>query len=1094
MRRIFLCSLSRGIWVCSWVVLLLMMAGDLHAQAATPRITEAINDSSRVALKGNVPAILRSAIDQGMASDTTTLSHVRLVLQRSAEQEANLKQYLAELQQKSSPNYHKWLTPEEFGKLYGPADSDIAAITGWLESQGLTIEAISKGRTDIAFSGTVSVIQKAFQTSIHSYSLNGQQFYSNDSLPTIPSALSSVVSGVTHLSTLKPRPFYQLGRPGKYDSESKSLRPVSSTTSSLLHPQLTYTSSSDYYLYLVPGDAATIYNTPNTTLNANYTSGTSYTGSGITIGTVGDAYLSTTTPITNYRGLFLGESSPTAPKVTNVDSNTDTTDVDETYLDIEVAGALAPGATIHYYQSKDLYSAISQAINDNVIDILSLSYGQCELGYTTSFNQEIEGWWKQAAAQGIAVTVSSGDNGSAACDDPNSQTKAEYGLQVNGLGSTPYNISVGGTDFKLTQSNFSTYVSTSNSSSTYYRTAKSYIPEVTWNDSTSNNTTISANVPYSGTSANIWAGSGGKSGCAQNTNTSATNGTCSAGWSKPSWQAGTGVPSDGVRDLPDISLMSGAGSTYYAAWLVCTNDTSSGYTANCGSSSGSFSFYGMGGTSAAAPAFAGILALVQQSQGGGRLGQAAANLYNIYNNSSNVSQIFHDITTGNISVPCDSASSYGNCSKNSAGYYFLTGYEAGTGYDMATGLGSVNVMQLINNWGSGTGTSTATITATPASTSITTSNSLNVTVTVSGSSGTPSGSVVLSSGTYQSSAVNLNSGTASITIPAGSLAAGIDTITATYSGDGIYSSGTATTTVTVTATSLTSTTTLLTASSTAITYGSTVTFAATVSPTAATGTVTFYNGSSALGSASLSSGTATYSTTSLPVGTNTVTATYAGDSTYASSTSSAVIVTVSSSSTSSSGSFSLSATDVSVSQGASGTSTVTVTPSNGYTGTVALTISTSSSSVSSNACFDVTYPTVTSTSTVTTIITIYTSAANCSSASSVRGGVHHSFVRRETRSISAMHRNTGRLLSRSLPISAAAILGLFLPGLRRRRAKILGILSCLVLAALAWGSTGCGSSSSSNTVAKGTYTLVLDGTASSSSSITAETSFTLTVK
>ncbi len=357
---------------------------------------------------------------------------------------------------------------------------------------------------------------------------------------------------------------------------------------------------------------------------------------------------------------------------------------------------------------------------------------------------------------------------------------------MSGFASTPYDIAVGGTDFYALPNSYSTYASTSEgSSSTYYRTAKSYIPESTWNDSTDNDTTISANVPWTATQyasdANIVAGSGGKSSCSTNTDTATTTGTCTSGYSKPSWQRGTGVPSDGVRDLPDVSLMAGDGFDA-AAWLACTDDTGQNgsgatVTENCSNQSdGNSYFAAFGGTSTASPAFAGILALIQQKTGS-RLGQAAMQLYDLYN-GSHANAIFHDVTTGNNSVPCDSASSYqgGACTKNSAGYYFLTGYNTGTGYDLATGLGSVDANQLLTYWGTATGSATATVTVTPAESSLNSNQSLNVTATVTGASGTPTGTVTLSGGGYTSSAEALSGGSYTFTIPADSLSSGADTL------------------------------------------------------------------------------------------------------------------------------------------------------------------------------------------------------------------------------------------------------------------------------------------------------------------------------
>ena len=778
------------------------------ASAVAPRITGPVDDSKVTRLPGNVPMLARRAqYDHGEAEASTQMTHIRLVLSRTPEQQAALTQYLADLQSKSSPNYHKWLTPEQFGKLYGPADSDIAAIVAWIESKGLKLEEVSTGRTNIAFSGTVGQVEAAFNTQIHSFEVNGQQFYSNIADPSIPSALAPVVMGVAHLDTIRPKSDRIPGPAGKIDSGTKRLVPISAAQARGPRPSLTLNegSSSDpsYFLFIVPGDAATIYDTPNTTFNANYTSGTTYNGSGVSIGIGGDAPINTST-VANYRTVFLGNTTPPTLGLNDGSSSGDT---DEAYIDLELSGGIAPGATIVYYGGSDLSTAINAAISANTVDIFSLSFSQCEVEFTTAENSLQSAQWQQAAGQGIAVVVSTGDNGSAECDvnDANGTTEATQGLSVNGLASTPYNIAVGGTDFAGLTGSFSTYASESQgSSATYFRTALSYIPESTWNDSTENDTTISANIPWTAISgdsadANIAAGGGGPSNCATNTTTDSTLGSCTAGYPKPSWQRGTGVPSDRVRDLPDVSLMSGNGFDP-AAWLVCTDDTvtNTTYTQNCSTESdGDFYFNAFGGTSTAAPTFAGILALVQQKTGD-RMGQAVQELYNLYN-GSNASVIFHDVTTGNNSVACVSGSP--SCAANSGGYYYETGYNTTAGYDLATGLGSVDVKNLVTYWGSSTGSGTATVNATPSSGTVTTAQSFTVAVSVTGSgtTGTPTGTVTLSGGGYTSSAETLSSGDYTFTIPAGALSVGTDTLTITYSGDTNYASTTGTTSVIVTA-------------------------------------------------------------------------------------------------------------------------------------------------------------------------------------------------------------------------------------------------------------------------------------------------------
>ena len=779
-----------------------------QSSASTPRISSPIDETSLTRLPGSVPAKARAEFDKGEAGAATEMHDMRLVLSRSPGQEAALQQFMAAQLDKSSPNYHRWLTPDQFGKLYGPADSDIAAIVAWLQSHGLNVDSVPTGRTNIAFSGTVSQVEEAFHTPIHSFFDRGEQFLSNTADPRIPSALAPVISGIAQLNTIRPKAHNVPGRPGQFDPELHKLVPTSPPFSGP-SPDLTLGSIGSFALYVVPADAATIYNTPNSTLNANFASGaTSYTGTGVTIGLVGDALIQTAT-VLDYRSKFLNDSTP--PAITNIAPlATAGTDTNEGYLDVEVAGGLAPGASLVFYTSNTLQNAIQQALADNKVDILSVSFGECELDITTAGNQLINGWWQQASTQGIAVTVSTGDSGSAGCDNNNTETSAVGGLQVNGFASTPYNIAVGGTDFNSLVPGFATYVNTTNGA--LYGSAKGFIPESAWNDSTTLDALTNANIPALNMSnnTNIVAGGGGVSACSTNTSTNSAIGTCTSGYPRPSWQRGAGVPNDANRDLPDVALFSGAG-VYNAAWLVCTDDPvtggSTGQTTNCvTNSSNQFAFNAFGGTSASAPAFAGILALVQQKTGG-RLGLAVKNLYDLFNGSQ-AGNIFHDTTAGNISVVCTAGSP--DCVKNGAGNYFLSGsgingtsggYDTNAGYDLATGMGSVDVTQLINSWATATGGGAATITIRPASTTVTSIQSLAVAITVAGtgSLGTPTGTVTLTGGGFASSPTTLDAtGAASITIPAGSLQIGPVTLTATYSGDVDYATTTDSVNITVT--------------------------------------------------------------------------------------------------------------------------------------------------------------------------------------------------------------------------------------------------------------------------------------------------------
>ena len=483
--------------------------------------------------------------------------------------------------------------------------------------------------------------------------------------------------------------------------------------------------------------------------------------------------------------------------------------------------------------------------------------------------------------------VSSGDSGSAGCDETTTDnnrtvTQATGGLQVSGFSSTPYNISVGGTDFyTLYTSNavFESLVNTSNGiglASNYYTTAKSYIPESTWNDSTYSDTTISDNEPWTAIQgdssyANIVAGAGGASTI----------------YAKPSWQSATGVPSDGKRDLPDVSLM--AGNEFDdAVWVVCddatyylafdTESSSAEGVLNCSNIAGGY-FDAYGGTSTSSPSFAGILAMVEQKTGS-RLGLPAQTLYSLYGTDP---AAFHDITVGNNSVPCRSGTADCEETTTTSGYYFESGYNTTPGYDQATGLGSVDATKLVNAWSSATGSNTAAVTFTSILPSpATTIESINVDITVSGSDGTPTGTVTLAGGSYNSGAQNLSNGSYTFTIPAGALPIGTgDTLTVNYSGNSTYA--TATKSATLTVTGLTANVTASPTSS-SINSNQTVTISGTVSGGggAATGTVTLTGGGYASPATALSGGS--YSITvpanSLSAGSDLLTVTYNGNSIY----------------------------------------------------------------------------------------------------------------------------------------------------------------------------------------------------------------------
>jgi hypothetical protein len=597
---------------------------------------------------------------------------IMLILRRSPEQQAALESYLQSVQQPDSPEYRKYLTPEQFGSRYGISDTDLRTVQAWLLSQGFQGNKVNKGRTAIEFSGTVGQLQQAFHAPIHSYRIDGAPHWANASDPMIPAALAPVVAGVATLNDFKPRPHSILGPAATWNAGQHRFV-----------PDLNVLQGTTPYLFVAPGDAATIYDAPNS-LNTHLASNqTPYDGTGVTIGLVENTLVSSTA-VDNYRALFGLPANHIAivydGNQNNFDGNADQT---EALLDSEVSGGLAPGANVRVYTAADtvfqagVLLAIYRAIDDNDAGILSVSFGGCEAAQGAAGNLQILNAWEQAAAQGMAVTVSAGDSGSAGCDNPRTETVATQGLAVNGLGSTPYNIAVGGTDFDALPDSFNTYVSSANGAN--YTSALSYIPENPWNNSPAQNGLLAANSAYtSGGKTNIVAGGGGASSLG-----SVDGSGNQSGYPKPAWQKQFAASNtDSVRDLPDVSLLA-ANARYRATWAVCASGDCEG---------SSPTIHGVGGTSASAPAFAGILALVNQRIGAtARLGQANWVLYKLAQTTPGA---FHQITSGNNSVYCTPTTP--NCGSNS----FLSGYDAGSGYNMATGLGSVDIANLVNNWSS----------------------------------------------------------------------------------------------------------------------------------------------------------------------------------------------------------------------------------------------------------------------------------------------------------------------------------------------------------------------------------------------------------
>lgn len=836
------------------------------APAAMPtygraRITGALDESQRVTLKGNTHPLARPQFDSGSAPPDLPMDRMLLVLKRSPEQQAALNQLLDSQHDKNSPNYHKWLTPEAFGAQFGPPDADLQTITSWLQVHGFEVNKVAKGRTVIEFSGTAAQVEETFSTPIHKFTVKGQEHWANAADPQIPAALAPAVAGVLTMHNFPKKPMLKV-MPEPVLAKYVKGQPLTTFGNPPINA-------------LAPADYATIYN-----INPLYTSGVNGTGRAIAV--VGRSNLyGGGQDIRDFAYVF-GSSSNVNVIVNGPDPGLlGSGEGMEATLDATWASAIAPGAVVDFVVSASTNTSdgvdLSEVyiIDNNLADVMTESFGTCELqqGITKADADGISALAEQAAAQGITYIVSSGDSGAEGCDDPNLPL-ASGPLSVNILASTPFNVAVGGTMFNE-NGQTSRFWSSTNKQYTL-ASAISYIPENVWNES--------CTTTRCGNNAGLWAGGGG----------------ASAYFAKPGWQSGvSGIPNDGFRDVPDVSLTAASHDPY----LVC-------FQGSCvPDAQGYFSIWLVGGTSASAPAFAGVMALVDQKMGA-RQGQANYVLYRLAAqnpstcNGSNTTTlpttncIFNDTTVGNNAVPGESG--YGTPSAK---------YQSGKAYDLATGLGSVNVTNLVNKWNSVTFRASATTLVLNSGTAVNvphgTPVDVAITVAPQSGTGTPSGDVSLWYEAYPSRAVSL------FTLAGGTVSAktnllpgGTYPVTAHYAGDAAFGGSISSPPVSVTITAESSQTAMQVGGSfdssgnivpvTTTPYGSFLYMRADVAGSSGagtpTGTVGFIDSTSgSVGSYSLNSkgNTATPSGFfTLPAGSHSLTAQYSGDSSFLSSTSS----------------------------------------------------------------------------------------------------------------------------------------------------------------------------------------------------------------
>ena len=783
-----------------------------HAQTvemgrhSPPRITQNIDEGNLVRLAGNTRREAKAENDRGAVADDLRIEHMLLQLHRSPEQEQELQQFIEELHNPSSPNFHKWLTAQEFGDRFGVAQQDLDTLTRWLESHGFQVNVVYPSGMVIDFSGNAGQVRKAFRTEIHRLEVQGEKHIANMSDPRIPTAFASVVTGVISLHDFRPQTMHKMRKP---------------------LPNFTFGSLFGDTFAMVPADLATIYN-----LNPLFSAG--YSGQGQTIVVIGNSDVFSTADWSAFRSTF-GLSGYTSGSFTQVHPRSPSgpnncrrpgafaPNSAEAIVDAEWASAAAPSAAIQLAACADTGTTFGGLIAiQNLINaggqppaIMSISFGECETVNGAAANAAYNAAYQQAVAEGISIFVASGDSGAAGCDF--SATGATHGIGANALASTAYNVAVGGTDFSDTYSvTNDIYWNSTNTAA--FGSAKSYIPETPWNDSCAGEL-LSSYLGYSPTygSASLCndlsfgdllqttvAGGGGPSGCATGTPSSdgIVSGTCQ-GWPKPSWQSVLGNPSDGVRDTPDVSLFAADGlwSHYY---VFCWSDTSNGGAPCTGDPS---NWSAAGGTSFSAPILAGIQGLVNQKTGA-RQGnpnpayyQLAATEYgSIGSSSCNSSNgngvastcVFYDVTQGDMDVNCTGSNDcYNPSGPGTQGVLstfndsFNPAYGTTTGWDFATGIGTLNATNLVINWPTGGPNPTFTLSASPGSLSVTQGTNGTSTITVTPQNGF-SGSVSLSASGLPSGVTALFSpnpatATSTLTLTASSTAT-TGTVTVTITG------------------------------------------------------------------------------------------------------------------------------------------------------------------------------------------------------------------------------------------------------------------------------------------------------------------------
>jgi len=725
-----------------------LAAAQVGAQTPAPRIRSEISGTEMSLLKGSLHPYAQPQFDAGRMPANTQLKGVSIAFSRSAAQEADLQALLVAQQNPSSPLYHQWLTPDQYASRFGMAQADIDRVETWLEQQGFSIDSVARSRNLIRFSGNVGQVEQTFQTQMHYYNVEGAKHFAPSTNLSLPTAIAPAIANVGNLNDFRPKAQHISGNKGR-------ARPA-------------FTSGVSGNVFFAPGDIKVVY-------DMNPLLGGGYNGAGQSIAVMGQSAVMTSDLENFQNAASLTVKDPTMVLVPGTGTSQVFADGDEeeSDLDLEWSNAMAPGADIFFVytgsdQSYGVFDSIQYAVDNNIGNIITASYGNCETAFTQAEITQLEGILSQGASQGQSILASSGDSGSTACAGNTSLTTAQQeALAVNYPASSEYVTGMGGTEITSADdvATNSTYWDAETPNTDILTSAKIYIPEVVWNDDTSQ--------------SGLSAGGGGASTIYTQT---------------PSWQTGVpGIPTTGKRYVPDVALYS---SPNFPGYLFCTSDETdwaSGQTASCGSgfrgSASDNSLTIAGGTSFAAPIFAGMMAIINQ-KANYTSGQGLLNteLYKLASNAGTYATAFHDVTSGN--NDCTAGSTY--CSGTA-------GFSAGVGYDEVTGLGSVDLNNLATAYAGSTTTLIGTTTSvSPSNTAPALNANDTFTITVTSATGVtiPSGTVAVSvdGATAVNETLTANGTYAYSTSFA---TTGGHTVVAEYMGDTTHAASTGAATVTV---------------------------------------------------------------------------------------------------------------------------------------------------------------------------------------------------------------------------------------------------------------------------------------------------------